>query len=293
MKKNHYISLWFFLLGPSYLFGQEPSRFAYLNDMGCMEYVSDEEGNRISDFSHAGYQSGEIPIPEVPTVATLDPIEGDNTANIQAAIDAVGAMPPNENGFKGALQLNAGVYEIHGQLFVNQDGIILRGAGDGEKADENTILKGIGDTPVQRDLIVVGNNGIRDWKKRVPNSTKNVVNLFLPAGSRSIHLETIDGYTIGDEIIVYQPSTEKWLASINYGDTAEDEPWKSGEIDLYYQRKIIDLVPSENKIILNAPIFDHLDNELAQSVVYKLDEPNIRSNLGIENLRIEIETEGP
>ena len=258
-----------------------------------MEYVADEENNYIPDFSYAGYQGGGVALPEVPTVLTLDPIVGDNTNAIQSAINAIAEMPLNEQGIRGALQLNAGVYEIHGQLSVNQSGIVLRGIGDGTDSTQNTILKGIGDQPTQRDLIIAGNPVISDWKDRIPNTTTNITNPFLPAGSRSVQLADVANFAIEDEIVVYQPSTANWLQSINYGDTADDAPWAPGQIDLYYQRKIVDIIAADNKIILNAPIYDHLDNSLVQSIIYKLDEPNIRSNIGVEDLRIVIETDGP
>ena len=257
-----------------------------------MEYLTDEENNYIPDFSYAGYQGGVVPLPNVPAVLSLDPVAGDNTDVIQSAIDSIAIMPLNEHGFRGALRLNAGVYEIHGQLFIKQSGIVLQGVGDGDDPIQNTILKGVGDNPVQRDLIIAGNPVISDWKDRVPNSVTNITNPFLPAGSRSVMLSSLDKFSIGDEIIVFQPSTEDWLSSVNYGDTADDAPWQPGEIDLYYQRKIVGIAAEESKIILHAPIYDHLDNRLAQSEVYKLAESNIQSNIGVEDLRIEIETEG-
>lgn len=275
------------------ILAQEASNLAYLSESGCMEYLADEANNYIPDFSYAGYRGGGVPLPEVPTVIQLNPIIGDNTSHIQAAIDSIAKHPLDENGLRGAIQLNAGNYEIHGQLFVNQNGIVLRGVGDDMDSTQNTTLKGVGDTPTQRDLIVVGDFTIWDWKDRVSSSTINITNPFLSSGSRSLTLASVTNLNIGDEIIVFQPSTEEWLASINYGDTADDEPWSPGQIDLYYQRRIEAILAGENKIILDAPIYDHLDNSLAQSVIYKLNEPDIRTNIGVENLRIEIETEGP
>ncbi|MEM6321157.1 MAG: T9SS type A sorting domain-containing protein [Bacteroidota bacterium] len=293
MKRIYYISFCLIFISVSKLSAQEVSSFAYQSESGCIEYVTDEANNYIPDFSYAGYGGGGIPLPEVPMVIQLNPISGDNTSHIQAAIDSLAKRPLDENGLRGAVELNAGSYEIHGQLFVNQNGIVLRGVGDDIDSTQNTILKGIGNTPSQRDLIVVGDFTIWDWKDRVPNSTVNITNPFVPSGSRSLTLASVTNLNIGEEIIVFQPSTEAWLASINYGDTASDEPWSPSQIDLYYQRRIEAVVAAENKIILDAPIYDHLDNSLAQSVIYKLAEPNIRTNIGVENLRIEIETEGP
>ena len=56
---------------------------------GKLVYVPDEQGNTIPDSSHAGYGGGGVPIPTVPVKETIWPVAGDNTANIQAAIDKV------------------------------------------------------------------------------------------------------------------------------------------------------------------------------------------------------------
>ena len=293
MKRIFCLSLCLICISLLILQAQEVSRFAYIGASDCMEYVADKENNYIPDFSNAGYYGGGVSLPEAQVVILLNPVDGDNTDAIQAAIDTVAKMPLNEKGIRGAIQLNAGIYEIHGQLFINQSGIILKGVGDGVDSTQNTILKGVGDTPTQRDLIIAGNPIVSDWDDRAANTTTNITNTFLPAGSRSVMLASLDNFEIQDEIVVYQPSTEDWLESINYGDTADDEPWQPGQIDLYYQRKIIDIIKEESKIILNAPIYDHLDNSLAPSLIYKLDDSNIRSNIGIEDLRIVIETEGP
>ena len=55
--------------------------------------AADSAGNRIPDFSWAGYKNGTVPIPAVPAVARLDPIPGDNTVRIQQVIDSLGRLP--------------------------------------------------------------------------------------------------------------------------------------------------------------------------------------------------------
>src|SRR5687768_6869201 len=60
---------------------------------GRLFYPADAGGNRIPDYSHAGYKGGGVPLPAVPVVLTISPVAGDNTASIQAAIDQVGNMP--------------------------------------------------------------------------------------------------------------------------------------------------------------------------------------------------------
>ena len=78
---------------------------------GKLVYVPDEQGNTISDCSHAGYGGGGVPIPTVPVKETIWPVAGDNTAHVQAAIDKVSALPLDRNGFRGAVLLRAGLLQ--------------------------------------------------------------------------------------------------------------------------------------------------------------------------------------
>ena len=56
---------------------------------GALRYVSDVDGNTIPDFSNCGYQGGDVPLPEVPTVVVLEPAPGDDTQRIQQALNGV------------------------------------------------------------------------------------------------------------------------------------------------------------------------------------------------------------
>ena len=98
---------------------------------GRLTYAVDAAGNRIPDYSYAGYKYSEAALPNVPEVLRLSPAAGDNTARIQQALDQVGARTPDANGIRGALVLSPGTYEIRGTVRVNRSGVVLRGAGDG------------------------------------------------------------------------------------------------------------------------------------------------------------------
>jgi hypothetical protein len=64
----------------------------------------------LPDFSYAGYRGGGVLLPEVPVFMKLTPVDGDNRAYLQAAIDRVSALPANPKGFRGAIYLGAGIY---------------------------------------------------------------------------------------------------------------------------------------------------------------------------------------
>src|SRR3954453_15641726 len=72
---------------------------------GKLVYKTTPAGDRILDFSHAGYMGGGVALPEVPVAITVKPSgEEDDTKLIQAAIDQVEAMPIKD-GFRGAVRL--------------------------------------------------------------------------------------------------------------------------------------------------------------------------------------------
>lgn len=98
---------------------------------GRLAYMPNERGDVIPDFSGVGYANGDTPIPDVPVVHTVAPVAGDNTAHVQAAIDAVAALPLRADGFRGAIHFRAGTYELARQVRITAGGIVLRGDGTG------------------------------------------------------------------------------------------------------------------------------------------------------------------
>ncbi len=272
--------------------GQVPSAIVFEDSESCLRYVMDENDNRIVDFSYAGYRNGEEEIPTVEVVATLAPIPGDNTSRIQTTIDSVSNLMPDENGIRGAILLEAGTYEIHGTLQITASGVVLRGVGSENDAGSNTVLRGIGNTPAERNIIEAGGLGLADWTAQAPGTLSPVTSDFVPAGSRTIQIGVPEFFNSGDEVIIYQPSTDAWLASINNGATGADAPWQAGEIDIFYKRTLTNVNLSNGKVTLDVPIYDHFDNALATPQIYKLSETDIKTNIGIENLRIVIETNG-
>ena len=54
---------------------------------GHLVYTPDANGNVVPDFSAVGYLNSEAPIPTVAVVLTVNPVVGDNLANVQNAIN--------------------------------------------------------------------------------------------------------------------------------------------------------------------------------------------------------------
>src|SRR5262249_19735588 len=105
---------------PTLRSGGAASKWIYVGADGKLAYATMPKGDRILDFSYAGYQGGGVAIPHVPASgAALKPSGGDDTAAIQAAIDAVSKLPPDANGHRGAVELASGTFTLAGTLTIN------------------------------------------------------------------------------------------------------------------------------------------------------------------------------
>ena len=87
---------------------------------------TDDAGRFLHDFSYAGYAHGERE-PRLPVglEVRVEADGGDQTADIQAALDQVGAADG------GVVQLGPGVFRVDGRLVVTRSRVVLRGAGAG------------------------------------------------------------------------------------------------------------------------------------------------------------------
>src|SRR5580704_13140926 len=107
------------------------SHWVYPGPHGKLMYTYTPKGDRIPDFSYAGYEGGGVALPSVPAKRTVAPSGSDDSAAIQAAIDAVSALPL-VNGFRGAVELAAGDFHCAHPLVITASGVVLRGAGNGK-----------------------------------------------------------------------------------------------------------------------------------------------------------------
>ena len=268
---------------------------------GSLSYLADEDGFLLPNFSHAGYMGGDIDIPNVGVVKTISPIGGDNTSHIQAAIDEVGKRSKDANGFRGALLLNAGKYPITGTLQVKYDGVVIRGAGQGDNENSNTIiyaLKNEASKP-QRDVVLMGNTSQVWGKTQISGTKTNITDDVVSAGSYVFHVEKVSSYKVGDRIVIYHPCTQAWVDAVDKGGVPypdpsapsnPDERWIANQLPIVYNRYITDI--SGTKITIDAPVFYTLRKSLSQSYIYKGNFDGTFYQVGIENLRIETENNG-
>ncbi|MEM6285645.1 MAG: T9SS type A sorting domain-containing protein [Bacteroidota bacterium] len=269
------------------------SEIASTGSDGRLQYTADSEGNRIPDFSRAGYRGGGTPLPELPVMRTVAPVDGDDTASIQAAIDEVAALAPDADGHRGAVRLEPGTYQVNGMLRVEADGIVLRGAGDGDDPSANTIL--VRSDPGQDPVINLGREAfsfnsamIRQVQGR---ASSLVADDLVPVGAYSFRVRNPERMRPGLDVVVHHPATSEWLAAIGNGGTASDPPWQVGQHPISFVRTV-EAVEGD-VVTFDAPMFYRLDASVSQAYVYPREMGGVVEEVGVEDLRIEIETRSP
>ena len=290
-----------FLFSTGFANAQWQSELLKQHTDGSLSYIADADGFRLPDFSHAGYMGGGVDLPNVEVVKTISPISGDNTSHIQAAIDEVGKRTKDTNGFRGALLLTAGEYQIKGTLQVKYDGVVIRGVGQDEDKENNTIiyaLKNESSNP-QRDVVLLGNTSQIWGRTQISGTKTDITDDIVPVGAYSFRVANAGLYKVGDKIVIYHPCTQAWIDAVDRGGVPypdpsapanSDERWREGQLPIIYNRYIRAI--DGNTISIDAPVFYTLKKSLAQSYIYKGNFEGTVYQIGIENLRIEIENDG-
>jgi hypothetical protein len=250
---------------------------------GKLVYIADSLGNKIPDFSNAGYKGGGVSIPYVAIKETVWPVDGNNSNNIQAAIDRVSSLPLDASGFRGAVLLKMGFYSLEKPLYIKASGIVLRGEG---MEDIGTILYGIlppRDTASGRqrftrpDLI---NIGAEKGTDTLGDSKQSITDDYVPVGAVSFNVKSARGFKKGDKVIVRRFGNENWVKELNMKDEiANSRAWK---FEINYDREIISI--NGNTITIDAPIFTAIDERWGGGQLLKYVDNRIEQ-VGIENLR--------
>lgn len=249
---------------------------------GTLTFPADANGYRIPDFSYAGYMNSNESLPVYGThytaQVTLSNPSGDETTRIQNAINTVAALTPNGYGYRGAVVLGAGTWNVT-SLTINADGVVLRGAGTAstiiasEVSTAQTV--GIGSTFTEDPNVMFdeGRTG-STW-----NITTDVVNV----GDMSFDLESGHQIGVGDRIIIEHPCTSAWVSAIG-GGAPSPEQWAEGTVPIRYYRHVTAV--SGNTITVDAPVFYTLVKAISQCFVYEYTKTT-RQRVGIENLTVD------
>jgi hypothetical protein len=241
---------------------------------GRLIYDRDEHGNQIPDFSNCGYAGADRAIPDVPVQVAISPGESDDGTNIQAAIDRVSKLPIGADGFRGAVLLAPGDFQVGGQIRINASGVVLRGSGAG---DGGTTLVATGTD--RRTLIQI--EGVAGSKSPPISTSRRVIDEYVPVGSRTLRVDSIGDLKVGSRIMVIRPSTAEWITSI--GADAFGVGWKPGTRDIRWDRVVMAI--DGNTITLDAPITTAIEKLFGGATVEPLEWTGRISNIGLEDMQ--------
>lgn len=252
------------------------STWVYPGPSGRILQRPDGLGNRVLDYTSVGYKGGTVPLPAVPVKATVSPVAGDDTANIQAAINTVKALPLDPNGFRGAVLLTAGEYQLSGSLTINASGVVLRGAGSGTNG---TVLRATATN--QYSLIKITGSGSAS-----SSTTHNITNNYVPVGATSFLVDSPSGFAVGDRVFVRRIATANWITELGM-DQLCCEPdvsiWTPSGYHIDMDRIITRI--EGNRIFINAPITTAIEARYAGGTIRKYTWTSRITNCGVENLR--------
>lgn len=240
-------------------------------------YNQDSLGNRVPDFSYCGYMASDSPIPDVAIKVVVPVKSGDATLRIQSALDYVSSLPLDRSGFRGAVLLQRGTYDVAGQIKIEASGVVLRGSGMGAGG---TVLVGSGKE--RQTLIRITGKNDKMIEKEV-----RIANAYVPVNANKINVVD-NSYKVGDQIVVRRPSTKTWIEKLRtetFGGGISALGWKPGERDIFWDRKVIAV--NGNTLTLDVPLTTALDSTYGGGTVAVYSWPGRIYNIGIENLRCE------
>ncbi|MFT3870721.1 MAG: DUF6298 domain-containing protein [Nibricoccus sp.] len=256
---------------------QLPPLISHDKDSGKLKYSADDEGSLVPDFSHAGYAGGGVALPIVPVKFILAPEVGDNTARIQAALDRLAGLPIDETGFRGAVLLKKGRYEIEGQLRIKASGVVLRGEGQGA---DGTVLVATGTD--RRALILVRGKNDLVIRPSVAVDDKKV-----SVGSVEIHVKNQQNLKSGDTVLISRPATAEWIKALgmHISPGRQQFAWKPQAMTIVWERTIVSV--KAGAVTLEAPLTTALDEKYGGGTVSLFSWPGRLTKIGVENVRCE------
>ena len=256
------------------------STWVYRGGDQRLHYGTDARGNRIMDYSHAGFRGGGVALPAIPAARTVEPASGDSTARIQAAIDDVSRMPRQADGFRGAVMLARGTYQVDGQLKIAASGVVLSGAGSGENG---TVIR-VGGAP-HRFIDISGSGS---WA--LQGEPIAMTDPFVPAGAGSVRVKSSAALRVGDRVLVQRPVTNAWIHFMGMDTLVRDgkpQTWIKAGTNITTDRVITSI--AGDRIALDVPLPDSFDAAYLDppggSVVKYAFEGRLEQ-VGLESMRV-------
>jgi hypothetical protein len=258
------------------------SQWVYLDRSSKLVYQRLKLGDRILDFSYAGYMGGGVALPNFPVKKTVSASGEDDSAAIQAAVDQVSSLPLVD-GVRGAVLLAAGHFHCNATLKITASGVVLRGSGSGENG---SVIEMMGDPHLA--FSIAGESKITTVGESVA-----VTDAYVPAGTMTLSVSDASGFKAGDRVQIVHPVTPEWVRLMGM-DTlvrgGKKQTWIAN--DLKTERTVVAV---EGKSLrFDVPLADSYDAKYLApkylgpkgATVVKIEETGQIAQVGVENLRL-------
>lgn len=230
--------------------------------------------NKVPDFSNSGYRGGGVSLPNVPVIKTVQAVQGNCRALIQSAIDSVSALAADANGWRGAILLKAGVYQVDSSLTIKAGGVVLRGEGNGLTG---TVL--IATRSVQHNFIVL--QGAGSGYGEISGSRVHIADAYVPTGTKTITVPAGHTFVAGSNVVIQRTPNEAWIDTLDmrqYG-------WTTSQYRTTFERQVVAV--QGNTLTLNIPIVDPVEQAYGGADIYRSNVTGRIRECGVENLRLE------
>jgi len=245
------------------------AQWVHFGTNGLLVYTNDDLGNHLIDYSYAGYESGGVAIPTNGVIrTTLSVIAGDNTTQIQNAINSAGGMSADTNGVRGVVVLNPGTYEMDGTLSLNKSGVILRGSGT------NTLLHFTSTATSGNAIAISGSSGTTQT-----GSTYTIADTYVPLGATNFHLNTTSGLSAGTGIVVRRPWTTAWINAVGMSNL-----WSASGHQNDAERTITAI--NGTQVTVDIPLPTPIEQKWCTGTVFAYTDSGRVQQCGLENMKL-------
>ena len=248
---------------------------------GGLHYETNGAGDRIPDFSHAGYGGGGVKIPDVPIKKTVKPCGGDDSKVIQTAVDEVAAMP-TKDGFCGAVLLAQGTFNCSEPIVFSRDGVVLRGSGTSRLTGSTIAMTGTAHVCIIFKGLTV--------HKEEPGAKAAVTDSYLPCGGTSVTVADASRFRAGDKVVIKRAFSKQWIHSMGMDNLIRDgrrQVWMK-ENGLLSCDRSIRLIEGK-RLVLDLPFSDAINSKLlapGDVTVTKVSQDRQLAHCGLEALAI-------
>jgi hypothetical protein len=236
---------------------QATSSWVFFGNDGLLHYQSDASGNHIMDYSYAGYKGGGVKLPDLPAPnAPFAPTGADDTAAIQAAIDVVSALTPDGNGFRGAVLLGPGTFNVAGTIDITTSGVVLRGSGS--SGPNATVINIPAPGAANQTFLNIHGSGSYTT---LSSTIVSMTDSYVPSGTSMFNVSDASGYHVGDNILITRPVTAAWVHFMNMDTLVRDglpQTWLAAGSTIRTDRTITAI--NGNTITIDVPLTDSFDS---------------------------------